>query len=372
MPSCPPSPPLVLPRKVRKAVERWSRSVKLPHRIVERAKIVALACEGCSNAGIARLLGITEDTARKWRERMRRMRDVKALNDLPRSGRPSRVPIAVRCEVIRLACERPADPSDGQKANRLPFEQIWTLRSLRDRVAKETHISLSLSEVGRILHCEGLRPHRVRMWLHSSDPDFAAKVREVCALYTSPPPGATVLCVDEKPGMQSLEYLYPTHYGRVGQAVRREFEYKRHGTSTLIAAFNVRTGQVFGQCRRRTAKGLLAFMEALAKQYPNGPVYIVWDNLNIHKGSRWQEFNARHGGRFHFVHTPKHASWVNQVEIWFSILQRRVLKHASFATRDALKRAVLAFVRHWNQREAHPFRWTFRGFRKKVAPALAA
>src|SRR6185437_15859079 len=307
MPTCPPSPPLVLPRKVRKTVTRWSRSVKLPHRIVERAKIVALACEGCSNAGIARLLGITEQTARKWRERMRRIRDVKALNDLPRSGRPSLVPVAVRCEVIRLACERP----DSKKGKRLPFEQVWTFRSLRDRVAKETKVSLSLSEIGRILHCEGLRPHRVRMWLHSSDPDFAAKVRRVCALYTSPPPDAIVLCVDEKPGMQSLEYIHPTRYSQVGRAVRREFEYKRHGTRTLIAAFNVRTGEVFGRCRRRTAKGLTAFMDALAEQYPSGTVYIVWDNLNIHKGARWQEFNARHGDRFHFVYTPKHASWVN-------------------------------------------------------------
>lgn len=368
----PSSPPLDLPAKLRKAVERWSRSAKLPHRIVERAKIVALACAGCSNAGIAHLLGITEQTARKWRERMRSVRDLKALDDLPRSGRPNRVPIAVRCEVIRLACLRPADPAGSKKSKPLPFEQVWTRRSLAARVAKETKIALSLSEIGRILHCEGLRPHRVRLWLHSSDPDFASKVRAVCALYTSPPPGATVLCIDEKPGMQSLEYIHATRYSRVGEAVRREFEYKRHGTSTLIAAFNVRTGEVFGRCRRRTAKGLVAFMEALAKQYPVGPVYIVWDNLNIHTGERWNEFNARHGGRFRFVHTPKHASWVNQVEVWFSILQRRVLKHASFATRDALKRAVLAFVRQWNQHEAHPFRWTFRGFRKNVSRPLAA
>jgi transposase len=157
---------LVLPRQVRKAVERWSRSARLPHRIVERAKIVALACAGCSNAGIARLLGITEPTVRKWRERMRRLCDVKALNDLPRSGRPSRIPVTVRCEVIRLACSRPADPPAGKKAKRLPFEQVWTWRSLRDQVAKETDVSLSLSEIGRILHCEGLRPHRIRMWLH--------------------------------------------------------------------------------------------------------------------------------------------------------------------------------------------------------------
>jgi hypothetical protein len=106
---------------------------------------------------------------------------VKALNDLPRSGRPSRIPVTVRCEVIRLACARPADPPDGKKAKRLPFEQIWTWRSLRDQVAKETDIALSLSEIGRILRCEGLRPHRVRMWLHRSDPDFTVKVLHALA-----------------------------------------------------------------------------------------------------------------------------------------------------------------------------------------------
>ena len=370
MPTCS-TLPLVLPPKVRKTVERWSRSAKLPHRVVQRAKIVGLACGVCSNEGIARLLGITAQTARKWRERMRETGDVKALSDRRRSGRPSHVPVAVRCEVLRLACQRPADPP-GKRSRKVPFEQIWTHRSLRDQVAKETLVHLSLSEIGRILHCEGLRPHRVQMWLHSSDPAFTTKVEAICGLYTSPPPGATVLCVDEKPGMQALEYISPTRYDRGGQAVRREFEYKRHGTSCLIAAFNIGTGEVFARCRRRTAKGLVAFMDALVEQYPSRPLYIVWDNLNIHKGPRWDEFNARHGGRVHFVYTPKHASWVNQVEIWFGILQRRVLKHASFATRDALQRAVLAFVRHWNRREAHPFRWTFRGFGKKVAGAMAA
>src|SRR5208283_417787 len=147
-----------------------------------------------------------------------------------RGDRQHRVPLAARCEVIRLACQRPDDPPHGKQAKRLPFEQIWTHRSLRDQVAKETKVFLSLSEIGRILHCEGLRPHRVRLWLHSSDPDFTAKVGRVCELYTSPPPGATVLCVDEKPGMQSLEYISPTHYSRMGKSVRREFEYKRHGT----------------------------------------------------------------------------------------------------------------------------------------------
>jgi hypothetical protein len=201
----------------------------------------------------------------------------------------------------------------------------------------------------------------VRIWLHSPDPEFRPKVERICGLYLSPPAGATVLCVDEKTGMQALEHGHPLHVG--GGCVRREFEYVRHGTSTLLAAFNVRTGDVFGRCRRRTAAGLVAFLEDLARKYPTGAVYIVWDNLNIHydgRDARWTRFNERQGGRFHFIYTPKHASWVNQVEIWFSVLARRVLKHASFVSRSELEAAVRAFISRWN-RDAHPFRWTFRG-----------
>jgi transposase len=112
-------------------------------------------------------------------------------------------------------------------------------------------------------------------------------------------------------------------------------------------------------------------MEAVAKRYPTGPIYVIWDNLNIHQGKRWREFNKRHRRRFRFVHTPLHASWVNQVELWFSILQRRMLKHASFRSTDELNRAVLGFIRRWNRIEAHPFHWTFRGPRKTVQQLAA-
>jgi transposase len=217
--------PLLLDRGLRRQVERWSRSAKLPHRIVVRAKIIALACAGRSNAEIAREVGIVEETARKWRERMRRLRKVTALNDEPRAGRPARVPIEVRCEVIKIACDRP--PKD-----KTPFRDIWTIGTLRDRAAEATGYRLSKTEIRRILRCENLRPHHVRQWLHSPDPDFARRTREVCSIYVNPPEGATVVCVDEKPGMQALERIHPTHYSRVGQAVRYEFEYKRHGTTS--------------------------------------------------------------------------------------------------------------------------------------------
>lgn len=311
-----------------------------------------MAHEGLANAEIARRAGVTVATVNKWRRRMAKHPKVCSLEDGRRSGRPPRVPIPVRCELVKLACSRP------ENQPRAALAQVWTRPLLQAALQDATGYELSLSEIGRILRCGGLRPHRVRLWLHSPDPEFRPKVDRICALYVSPPRGATVVCVDEKSGMQALEHLHPAHMR--GGVVHREFEYVRHGTSTLIAAFDVRSGRVFGRCRRRTAAGLLRFMDELAARYPSGDVYVVWDNLNIHTGERWNEFNRRHGGRFHFVHTPKHASWVNQVEIWFSILSRSVLRHASFASKQDLEAAVRAFIVRWN-REAHPFRWTFRG-----------
>jgi transposase len=268
--------------------------------------------------------------------------------------------------LITLACQRPED-------SKAPFEQVWTLVSLADALAEETGVRLSRSEVWRILEGADLKPHRVRLWLHSPDPEFRPKVAAICELYVHPPEGATVLCVDEKPGMQALEHRFPRKPSVEGRAGKKEFEYIRNGTRTLIASFNIRTGEVLGHCGpTRTAADLLAFMESTAAHHPTGPVYIVWDNLNIHSGKRWEEFNARHGGRFHFVYTPKHASWVNQIEIWFSLLAKRVLQHASFRSFEELAARVLDFIAHWNRSDAHPFRWTFRGRWRTVPVARAA
>src|SRR2546427_13259 len=162
------------------------------------------------------------------------------------------------------------------------------------------------------------------MWLHSPDPDFARKVTEVVELYLHPPRDGVVLSIDEKTGMQALERKYPGRRPLPGQPGRREFEYIRHGTLTLIAALNVHTGTVLGRGGpQRTAADLLAFMADVAGAYPTGAVHIVWDNLNIHRGARWADFNRTHGDRFHFHFTPLHASWVNQIECWFSLLARR-------------------------------------------------
>jgi len=320
-----------------------------------RAQIVLLCVRGLSNAAIAQRVGCNEQTVRKWRDRFAEAPSLDSLKDRPRSGRPAVVPLATRCEVVKLACQRP----EGSKAR---FREIWTLDSLQEAVREETGFDLSRSEIQRILNAEHLRPHRIRLWLHSPDPEFQSKVERICRLYLEPPEGATVLCVDEKSGIQALERRYPTQSPCRGQPGRFEFEYRRHGTRTLLAAFETRTGHVVGCCRAsRKASDLLAFMEIVAEHYPTGPVYVIWDNLNIHHGERWEVFNRQHGERFHFVYTPLHASWVNQVEIWFGLLQRRILRYGSFSSPEKLEASLLGFVDHWNTFEAHPWKWTFRG-----------
>lgn len=346
---------VVLAREDREKLERIERAATSEQREVLRARIVLQAAEVVSKEAIGRNLGVTDRTARKWRARF--VADgMGGLKDRRRSGRPARLDGVVRCQVISLAC-RPVPPECCRTE--------WTLCSIREALLEADVVdTISTSTIGRILNHADLRPHRYRMWVHSPDPEFARKVREVVGLYLSPPrPDRVVLCIDEKTGMQALRRRFAARLPRPGAAGRWEFEYRRHGTRTLLAAFNVHTGHVVGRCGpTRRAEDLLAFMEDVSAHYPTQRIDVVWDNLNIHGGRRWEEFNARHHSRFQFHHTPIHASWVNQVELWFGILQRRVLRRASFRDATELVERVEAFIRRWNELERKPFRWTFTGY----------
>jgi transposase len=228
---------------------------------------------------------------------------------------------------------------------------------------------MSRTSVVRILSAKELRPHRVKMWLHSPAPQFREKVTDICDLYREPPPGAVVLCVDEKTGMQALGRKHPVRGPEAGRDRRMDYEYVRNGTRKLLAAFDPHSGELYAEAREgRTAEDILQFMEEIAAIYPDKEVHIVWDNLNIHHDGpdkRWTEFNARHGGRFHFHYTPVHASWVNQVELFFGIMQKWVLRHGVFDSLEALDEAVIGFIDHWNEHERHPFKWTFKGYRSR-------
>ena len=357
------APRIKLRVRVRRDLEAIVGSRRSTVGSVERARIVLLAAEGWSNAAIGRELGCADNTVAKWRNRFKERPKLRTLKDAARSGRPSTVPTFVRLELIKLACDRPFKC-------KLAFRDVWTTDTLRTALLRVSGFLLSKTEIRRILAVEEIRPHHVRLWLHSPDPHFRPKVRAICDVYLAKPaPGDVVLCIDEKTGMQALEHKYPFKAPARSKAGRREFEYRRHGTRTLFAAFNPHTGEVIGECSvQRKADDLMRFMERIARRYPTGNLTIVWDNLNIHRGPAWDTFNQRHRGRFRFLYTPLHASWVNQVEIWFSLLARRVLKHRSFPTAAELVRVVEGFVGHWNKHEAHPFRWTFRGrFKRRAA-----
>ncbi len=325
-----------------------------------RARIVLGAAKGEPNTSIAARLGTSVDTVSCWRGRFARL-GKDGLNDLPRSGRrPTFTPVQ-RCEMIAAACE-PAPVKDGLHG--------WTLDRLREHVRMRAIAIISRSHLHATLQRADLRPHKKRVWLHSVDPLFREKVTEIVDLYLHPQPGATVICIDEKPGMQATNRKHPDRPATPGQEGKREFEYKRNGTQSLLAGFVVHTGAVITRCGpTRTGDDLEAFLEVVAKEIP-GTVDVVWDNLNIHHGERWEKFNARHQSRFRFHYTPLHASWVNQVELWFGVLQRRCLTNGSFGSVEELRNTVAAFVAYWNREAKHPFRWSFTGYGKSSMESL--
>jgi len=346
---------VTIPDDVRPELEAMARSTTLAHVLVERARII-LACEqGHSTEFVARMIGCESRNVRKWKARFLQSPTLESLKDRPRSGRPARISLANRCELVALACERP----DEKLA---PFQDVWTHKALSEAMLAKHNVAISTSEVGRILQFNLLRPHLVRYWLTTKDPDFAAKAERVCDLYLKPPPGAVVYCVDEKP-IQVVGRKHPTKVGPQAEN-RKEYEYIRRGTCCLLAAFDTATGRVVAEVvKHRTADATVAFVNNLAELHPGQDVYIVWDNLNTHldgPDKRWTKLNDKHANRLHFVHTPLHASWLNQVEIFFSILERRILKHADFKDVPQATDRILEYIQLWTAKLAHPFRWTWR------------
>jgi len=346
-----------LDEEQRAELERRVRAGTSAQRDAQRARIILASAAGASAGAVASRLSVHARTVERWRSRFQR-HGLAGLRDQPRPGPPPRFGPVTRLELIALACE--PVPGRAGKTTR-------TVAALAHEAAARGLVEhISRSSYQRLLAAVDLRPHRIRGWVHSPDPQFRAKVTAITDLYLHPPEGAVVLSVDEKTGMQALERRFPDRPPAPSRTRRREFEYTRHGTQSLLCAFEVHRGRVTGACgATRTAADLVGFMEALAVQYPTGPVHVIWDCLNIHfdgRAQRWSAFNARHGQRFVFHYTPIHASWVNQVELFFSILQRQCLRHGSFGSTQALRTAVLAFLAAWNRDRARPFRWTFTGY----------
>jgi transposase len=386
---------VTLTNEQRAELQRRTHAATSTQREARRARIVLACEEGDSADAVARRVGVDPSTVYRWRSRFVRM-GLEGLDDQPRPGHPSKFGPLVRLQLVALACEPASPPSLPPQAFRTrSIRQLindaladgktgYSVEELQSEAAKRSKVTFTLDELvleaktrgiveqisrssyQRILAQLGVKPHRVQGWIHSPDPQFREKVNEITELYLHPPTGSVVLSIDEKTGMQALERRFPDRPPQPGRLRRREYEYKRHGTQALLCAFDVHTGRVVAECQdTRTGQDLIRFMERVAEIYPTGLVHVVWDNLNIHfdgKDKRWTTFNERHGHRFVFHYTPKHASWVNQVELFFSILQRKVLHNASFLSKEELRLAVLGFIDRWNREMAHPFRWTFTGY----------
>ena len=327
-------------------------------RLYRRARMVLLAANGETVTGIADKLGTSRSRVHDWLWRFQEL-GVEGLRDDPRSGRPETITALERHQVVAVACRSPEEFG--------VHRTLWTHESLAEAlVSSKLARSISRATVQRILDEAEIKPHRVKMWCHSTDPEYQRKIRAIVRLYVRPPKGEPVLCIDEKTGMQALSRSRELQPARAGQSARFEFEYQRHGTRCLFACFNVGTGKILGWCtQKRRREDFFAFMDRVASSYRQRRVHVILDNLNTHRDTNQGDFvsrwNQRHGGRFRFHYTPTHGSWLNQIELWFAIVSRRVLRYGNFPSPDVLVKAIEGFVEEWNQTEARPFRWTYEG-----------
>ena len=339
---------IALSEEERTVLESWVRSGTSEHRAAERARMILRLADGATNESVARELGTRAARVSKWRTRFAAERLV-GLSDAPRSGKPARYGQAAERRILE-ALDSP--PPKGYAT--------WTGSLLAKRLG-----DVSADQVWRVLRRHGIHLQRRRSWCVSTDPEFARKAADIVGLYLDPPQNALVLCVDEKPHIQALERAQGWLRLPNGKAMTGySHEYKRHGTTTLFAALEVATGLVkAGHFRRRRRREFLEFMNELLADHPDEEVHVILDNLSTHK-PRHDGWLARHKNvRFHY--TPTHASWLNQIEIWFSLLTRHALKPRSFTHTRQVRQAIDAYVEAHNE-QAAPFEWTKRNVGPKT------
>jgi transposase len=330
-----------LSRKDRAVLEARLRAPTTAQRDVLRARIVLMAGEGRSTRSIARVLGTMPRTVSLWRGRYAR-EGLAGLKERPRTGPAAKYGAESGRRILALLDEPPpkgyarwTGPLIAAALGDVHEQQVW-------RFLRAQRIDLA----GR------------KSWCESNDPEFVAKAADVVGLYMAPPENAIVICIDEKPSIQALEraqgYLkLPNGRTLTGHS----HDYKRNGTSTLFAAFEVATGKVTAAHKKRRRRvEFLDFMNGIVAAYPRDTaIHVVLDNLNTHKPKNDRWLKRHRNVQFHF--TPTRASWLNQVEIWFSILEGKSLHGASFTSVRQLKEHIDAFIESYNQ-HATPFVWT--------------
>jgi len=331
---------LVLTEDESETLQRWARRAKSSQTLAQRCRIVLGCAAGNTNQQVAQELGVSPQMVCKWRQRFVDRR-LDGLTDEPRPGAPRKITDEAVEELIVATLER--QPKDATH---------WSRASM----AAET--GLSKSTVGRIWKSFRLKPHQVDTFKISNDPQFVDKVRDVVGLYLDPPEKALVLCVDEKSQIQALDRSAPVLPMMPGMPERRTHDYVRHGITTLFAALDVATGEVYGSIHRRhRAVEFKKFLTKLDNTVPAGlDVHLICDNYSTHKSPTITKWLAAHP-RFHMHFTPTYSSWLNQVERWFGLLTDQKLRRGAHRSIQALEKDIRDWIAHWND-NPRPFNWT--------------
>lgn len=335
---------LMLTAADREDLQRLVRATSTPAGIARRARCILLLAEGLSYSAIGDVLGARDRFIAWWK---RRYVDggVLALLDAPRAGRQDhRISPAKHARILHLTVnERPPKPLTH-----------WTARAVAARVG------VSDGTVRTIWRREGLKPHVVQSYMASPDPDFEAKAADIIGLYLAPPKHAAVFCVDEKTAIQALDRAQPVLPMGPGRVERHSFEYVRHGTLSLFAAFDVRSGQVTGHPSARHASAdFLRFLDTLVAPYRSTKeIHVILDNLSAHKTPAVDAWRAAHSN-VHFHFTPTYSSWLNQVELWFAKISREMIRRGIFTSVADLEKKLLQYIKLYNK-TCRPFTWTYK------------
>ena len=319
-----------------------ARAGTTTQRVARRCRVILLAHAGTSNSAIAQQLGLSRPTVNATRAAFLRG-GVEALLRDPKRKRSRRV-LSQELEQQILDTTLKTKPPDGTH---------WSVRGMAQR------LGVARMLVQRVWQRFDVQPHRVERFKLSNDPHFDGKVRDVVGLYLDPPDQALVLCVDEKSQIQALDRTRPILPLRPGLPERQTHDYKRHGTTTLFAAFNILTGKVIGSClSRHRGKEFVKFLNQLEKDVPvDLDVHIILDNYSTHKGALVQTWlKPRKRRRFHFHFTPTSSSWLNQVERWFGLITGRMIRRGTFCSVPELEQAIYRWLATWNDKPK-PFVW---------------
>jgi len=334
----------------RNELSRRAASRTLPAGDVFRARLILALAEGQTYHQIMTSLQTSAPTISRWKQRFEQ-EGIDGLDPRHKGSRPRVADAALQARIARKTQQKPADGSTH-----------WSCRKMAEA------LGLSKSTVQRVWAQMRLKPHRLDRYMASNDPQFEQKAADIIGLYMNPPQHAAVFCVDEKTAIQALDRLDPVLPLSPGRAERHGFEYYRHGTLSLYAALDVKTGQVHGMTAgRHTSREFIGFLEGLvARTEWAAEIHVVLDNLSAHKTKDVEHFLAEHPQvRFHF--TPTYSSWLNQVELWFARIQRDVIRRGVFTSVADLGRKLRNYIRAYSK-SAKPFRWTYSHPTRRIRP----